>query len=633
MSVRRTLAIVFLTLVCMAGLAWADDTGIQVRTEKPGVKIYIDDVFKGETAKGIGGMIYRIVDLSPGKHTLRCEYPGMKPLVDPTIVITDGQYLPYEVKFETPQIQTSSSSVETGKQQAETGTLKVNSKPFPANIELDGTRVATTNKTLSQVAVGRHHVRVYFDNDAQLAIDVELAADQTVTITADFTATPPRIWTDAKYAVSFISDPPGALTVDGKAVGDLPKTLSLQNGPHTATIIRDGYRTWERQIDVSGITLLKAALEKIDYRIQVSSTPAGSEVQVDGLAAGATPVSVSVSRGKHDVRVSRDHYTTWIGSVTVSTKEQESVSASLAQTEFRLDVTVDPPGALVTVDGRAVGAGPWTGWLKPGAHAIAVSAADCTSETRTVDLRTDTPLPVSLARQKGDVSVTTNPPRAQVLVDGADAGTSPASLSLVAGRHHVSFSLKGMCSQEADFTVQGGKTAVISAELIKLKPLYDTKASFPGKLSPVTPEGLVDETDAVTTIEHDALNSNLQFVDDVSDITTGVGIISGAVYVIYLLSTVFNKETAQYNEWGWTSLGLTTAGLIGNVAIGSIHIDTSSRTNEAKAERNRTLWKSVEKENLSRDRRNEQLLSEVNAQVERENDELRKTARTTVSYR
>jgi hypothetical protein len=637
MSARHRF-VAFLLFAFIASLpVWADDAGIQVQTEKPGVKVTVDDVYRGETAKGVGGMIYILVPLTPGKHVLRCEYPGMKTLVDPGIMIIDGQYLPYQVKFEQPKVQVTSTSTETGKQQVETGTIIVNSKPSPAYVDLDGSRMGHTRAVLAQVAVGVHRVRVYFDSDTQLATDVELAADQTVTIMADFSATPARIWTDAKYAVSFVSDPPGTLTLDGKVVGDLPKTVTLQNGRHSFSVSRDGYRTVEQSIDVSGLKLYKLALEKIDWRILVTSDPAGSSVQVDGKEAGVTPASVPVSRGAHSVRVARDHYTAWTGTVTVSSREQESVSAALSRVEYQLRVEAAPSGARVAVDGAAAVSSPWAGWLKPGAHSVSVSAPNCSPVTQTVNLQADTVLPINLDRQNGQVSITTNPANAQILIDGTVVGTGTATATLPAGYHQVSFSLKNCYGRETQIEVRGGQTAVVAAELVKLKPGFSEGSSFPGRLPTVQPDGLVDEYDSRLSIEYprsylsDPLGG---FLNGVFDLSMSAGVISCGVWGIYYLTTLAGAgRLDEFNYVAYVGLGLTGAGIIGNAAIGCISIETNKVQSDAKVKHNQELWAAVAMQNDQIARKNSQLLAEANAQVERDNDALRQNAKTTVTYR
>jgi hypothetical protein len=56
-------------------------------------------------------------------------------------------------------------------------------------------------------------------------------------------------------AVSILSTPGAAdVEVDGKFVGNTPATLTLANGEHTVTVSKNGYKPWERALNVSGGT-------------------------------------------------------------------------------------------------------------------------------------------------------------------------------------------------------------------------------------------------------------------------------------------------------------------------------------------------------------------------------------------
>jgi hypothetical protein len=56
-------------------------------------------------------------------------------------------------------------------------------------------------------------------------------------------------------AVSILSTPGAAdVEVDGKFVGNTPATLTLANGEHIVKVSKNGYKPWERALNVSGGT-------------------------------------------------------------------------------------------------------------------------------------------------------------------------------------------------------------------------------------------------------------------------------------------------------------------------------------------------------------------------------------------
>jgi hypothetical protein len=52
--------------------------------------------------------------------------------------------------------------------------------------------------------------------------------------------------------------------------------------------------------------------------LDISSTPAGADIEIDGKFVGSTPSSVSVAPGDHDVVVKKSGFTAWQKKVSVS---------------------------------------------------------------------------------------------------------------------------------------------------------------------------------------------------------------------------------------------------------------------------------------------------------------------------
>lgn len=63
-------------------------------------------------------------------------------------------------------------------------------------------------------------------------------------------------------------------------------------------------------------------------RVQVSSTPDGADIEVDGSFVGNTPSTVGVSAGQHKLSVKKSGFKPWERSITVSTG-QVNVNATL----------------------------------------------------------------------------------------------------------------------------------------------------------------------------------------------------------------------------------------------------------------------------------------------------------------
>jgi hypothetical protein len=78
--------------------------------------------------------------------------------------------------------------------------------------------------------------------------------------------------------------------------------------------------------NVSGNTGAPASTDQA--RVQVSSTPDGADIEVDGSFVGNTPSTIGVSAGQHKLSVKKAGFKPWEKSITVSSG-QVSVNATL----------------------------------------------------------------------------------------------------------------------------------------------------------------------------------------------------------------------------------------------------------------------------------------------------------------
>jgi hypothetical protein len=126
-----------------------------------------------------------------------------------------------------------------------------------------------------------------------------------------------------------------------------------------------------------------------EAQLEVTSTPSGADVELDGSFVGNIPSSVGVPAGDHTVSVKKSGFKPWerkikvsSGKVNVSAELESEVSpasaavaatatpASPGESLGALSFTSDPIGAEVYVDNSLVGKTPVTSKLKPGQHYV-----------------------------------------------------------------------------------------------------------------------------------------------------------------------------------------------------------------------------------------------------------------------
>ena len=215
----------------------------------------------------------------------------------------------------------------------------------------------------------------------------------------------------------------------------------------------------------------------VDGTMQVTSLPEGARVFIDGAARGVTPLKLPVSAGSHVLEI--EHQDTRRSMpVTLDAGATSSHYFDLtaaAPATGRLEVTSDPPGATVTIDGTLRGVTPLAlAAMPPGSHRVVVANREMTS-TRAVTITagaTQT-LVVPLARviaTNGFVSVQ-SPVDLEIFLDGTKIGSSAASVRLPAGRHTLDLlnaSLEFRTSVAVDVPAGGTASAVVTVPKGKL---------------------------------------------------------------------------------------------------------------------------------------------------------------------
>lgn len=176
--------------------------------------------------------------------------------------------------------------------------------------------------------------------------------------------------------------------------------------------------------------------------LTITSTPPGAKVEIDGLRAGTTPYkteypggyfhkthTVFGSRLDHSmvVRISKDGYLTTQVTLTQGPFEWVAVNGRHHGKYFLLkshhfDIKLEPisygDGSPVeTIDGEGPMSPPSTAALREDDH-----------ETRAAT---------------GSVEIVSDPPGAEIYVDGNFIGQTPATVSLGAGLHHVELKVSG----------------------------------------------------------------------------------------------------------------------------------------------------------------------------------------------
>jgi PKD repeat protein len=226
--------------------------------------------------------------------------------------------------------------------------------------------------------------------------------------------------TTSATTLSVTSNPPGAIVfIDNVIKGRTPLTIKdTAIGDHRITITFDGYEEYTRNIMVEGATPLTiaAVLTKSlpqpttqpppNGSIAITSIPSSAEVFIDGRSGGITPtIFPEVLPGNHQVTLSSKGYDDWSRSVSVGSGQMAAINAELAATK------------AIT----------------------------------------------------GSLAVITDPPGAEIFMEGDFKGVSPVTISgLSPGTYTVLLALKDYANTSTNISIIAGQTQKLSSELKKV---------------------------------------------------------------------------------------------------------------------------------------------------------------------
>jgi formylglycine-generating enzyme required for sulfatase activity len=303
-----------------------------------------------EAAIDVSGLSFHIGDnflLLPGSHRIRAEATGYHPL-ETTVDVTTERTQEVELTLDPLP-----------------GKLQVNSALDDIEVLVDGDIAGTGPGLIEDIPRGSHIIefRKYRYFPLREEIDIEgLGRTQPVDVALQ------PAW--GRLQLSTV--PEGAdVLVDGQPAGLTPLTAEVLETGTQLSIAKRGYKTWERQVSVkAGSEDVYPPIELVvaDGTIDVSSSPSGAHVRVDGEFRGVTPVRVEISPlADHRLELFLEGYRKAVRTVRTEPEAHSSLALDLAPIIGRIRLTVSPADAEVLVNGRD---------LSPGSQTLALTARE-----------------------------------------------------------------------------------------------------------------------------------------------------------------------------------------------------------------------------------------------------------------
>jgi glutaredoxin-related protein len=276
------------------------------------------------------------------------------------------------------------------------------------------------------------------------------------------------------------SNPTGAhVYVDGKYIGRTPARVELDEGQHFATFYWQNQVRTETFFVTAGRTVVVTANFIQKTMLNITTTPPGAQIFLDGSFIGVSPIQVEVQPGQHTVLATMPGYSAAQQSFTVAPGETKTVNLVLNPEQATLKVYSSPAGASIYVNGQYRGVAPSAGLtltLTPGTYTVEarLSGYQDASTTVTLNPGESRSITLTLLPRKATLNIFTNPVGASIYVDGNYVGTTRStglSVQVDPGTHTIIATMSGY--QDTTVTVNVGSGEIKRVD-ITLPPIIRT---------------------------------------------------------------------------------------------------------------------------------------------------------------
>jgi PKD repeat protein len=220
--------------------------------------------------------------------------------------------------------------------------------------------------------------------------------------------------------------------------------------------------------------------------LSVSSTPPGAMVFIDNAAKGITPVILTdMAIGTHELLLRKAGFDDYTRSILIEPSTPVTIGATLRKIlpesttppsdSGSIAITSSPAGAMVVVDTIHRGTTPLILTEIPaGIHLVTLSSKGYDDWNHTISVGSGQMAAINAELEAtkeitGSLAVITDPPGADVFIDGNFNGVSPVTIQgLSAGMHTVLLTLEDYSDNSTTITVTAGQTRKYTAELQKV---------------------------------------------------------------------------------------------------------------------------------------------------------------------
>jgi formylglycine-generating enzyme required for sulfatase activity len=340
--------------------------------------------------------------------------------------------------------------------------------PAEAELSLEGSWLTINVGGSYLLRPGRYEVHMKADGYESASAPITVDDSPSQSFRFELRPRPGRLVMVAKPGV------PVRVAVDGRDAAPAENgEFLVPAGQHVLRVLADRYQPFETTVEVEGRDRrqqIEVGLKPNWADVTVATQPPGAAIRVGGEPLGISPATVPVAAGTAELEVRLDGFKPWRQALTVAAGEAVTLPViTLQETDALLTVVTTPPGAAVTVDGRYRGATPLEAEVASGrAHAVMVAKPGYETVTRsmTIGRRASAVLRLDLVERLGIVRIESDPPDAELWINGTRSGLAAQELSLPALAQRIEVRKEGFAPYATEVTPTPGLPRVLQVRLL-----------------------------------------------------------------------------------------------------------------------------------------------------------------------
>jgi formylglycine-generating enzyme required for sulfatase activity len=345
--------------------------------------------------------------------------------------------------------------------------VAVSITPAPDSQSLDGFPPPVRIGSRQLVLPGRYTVTAAREGYRPLQETVDVGRDGFLEFAFRLEELPGRV------TVTLTPGVPYQLFVDGQETDmEPPGVAALARGVRRLRIATERYLPAEVELEVQGFghaQTVEVGLQPAWADLQLSSSPPGAAVSIDGEPVGNTPLHTEILQGVRSIGLALERYKPAVLRLEVAAGAVLVPDTVVMQpADGRLVLASQPAGATISIDAKFRGTTPATLALSSGTeHQLRLSKPGYQTYSQRILLEPEETreLAPGLAPQYGVVFLTTRPADASLLVDGKPSGTATQRLRLTTRAHSLEISKPGYTTRRLTVTPRAGASQNVDVRL------------------------------------------------------------------------------------------------------------------------------------------------------------------------